>query len=84
MPRFILENVTTGLYFTEPLGPTNTEWSDNPREARIWADLDAAMQAAKVWFMIHGERLQVQQFVSSPTFYSVTAPGTPTLAVSHG
>jgi len=84
MPRFILENQATGLYFTEPLGPSNSEWSDNPRKARQWADLDSAQQAVKVWHMIHGEQLTVQQFVSSPGFHSVTAPGTPTLSVSHG
>lgn len=84
MTRYILLRTSDRLYFAEPHGPDNAEWTDSPREARQWVDFDSCMAAAKTWKMIHGLDLQVLQMAIGPHFCSVTAPGTPQLMVSHG
>ena len=82
--RYILLRTSDRLYFAEPHGPDNAEWTDNAREARQWVGFDSCKAAADTWKMIHDVDLLVMQVAMGPNHYSVTLPGTPQLTVSHG
>jgi hypothetical protein len=84
MTRYILQ-APNQEYFADVHGPDNREWCDRPLDARTWASLDSCLAAARTWKLIHGVELTVLQMATGPHFTSVTAPGTPQMAVViHG
>ena len=57
--RHVLRRLTDGLFFCDPHGVDNREWSSDIRQARQWFDQRRADAAASTWLKIKGEALEV-------------------------
>jgi hypothetical protein len=54
MERFLLQRAD-GAYFRHPTNDDLREWTDFPKEAHQWVDIDAAAAAAFIWNNLKGE-----------------------------
>ena len=70
MERFLLQRAD-GAFFKHPTNEDEREWTDTPKEAHQWVDIDAAAAAAYIWNTLKGEDVTVTTMGVIPNGYSI-------------